>query len=114
MSSYAGRRRGPPRGAARGRRRACSFAAGGFQELARQFDLTSDDVEDAARPRPRTRDAASPPILVEATSHGDHAADDELAEPDRRCCRGGPRVFVESQPTIGLPAPKLLGTVAFD
>ena len=37
------------------------FAAGGFQELARQFDLTSDDVEDAVRARLGPRDAASPP-----------------------------------------------------
>ena len=39
------------------------FAAGGFQELARQFDLTSDDVEDAVRSRLGPRDAASPPDL---------------------------------------------------
>ena len=36
------------------------FAAGGFDELARQFDLTSDDVEDAVRARLGPRDAASP------------------------------------------------------
>ena len=40
------------------------FAAGGFQELARQFDLTPDDVEDAVRSRLGPRDAASPPDAV--------------------------------------------------
>ena len=40
---------------------AALFAAGGFDELARQFDLTSDDVEDAVRSRLGPRDAASPP-----------------------------------------------------
>ena len=39
------------------------FAAGGFQELARQFELTSDDIEDAVRSRLGPRDAASPPDL---------------------------------------------------
>tara|TARA_B100000459_G_C8514955_1_gene173551 strand:- start:355 stop:651 length:297 start_codon:yes stop_codon:yes gene_type:complete len=39
---------------------AALFAAGGFDELARQFDLTSDDVEDAVRARLGPRDAASP------------------------------------------------------
>ena len=39
------------------------FAAGGFDELARQFDLTPDDVEDAVRSRLGPRDAASPPDL---------------------------------------------------
>ena len=36
------------------------FAAGGFDELARQFDLSSDDVEDAVRSRLGPRDPASP------------------------------------------------------
>jgi hypothetical protein len=39
---------------------AALFAAGGFDELARQFDLSSDDVEDAVRSRLGPRDAASP------------------------------------------------------
>ena len=43
---------------------AALFAAGGFDELARQFDLTSDDVEDAVRARLGPRDAASPPDAV--------------------------------------------------
>ena len=43
---------------------AALFAAGGFDELARQFDLTSDDVEDAVRSRLGPRDAASPPVTT--------------------------------------------------
>ena len=48
-------------GGQRGAAARALFAAGGFQELARQFDLTSDDVEDAVRSRLGPRDAVSPP-----------------------------------------------------
>ena len=50
------------------------FAAGGFQELARQFDLTSDDVEDAVRSRLGPRDAASPPDLSRRRPSRDDSA----------------------------------------
>ena len=50
------------------------FAAGGFQELARQFDLTADDVEDAVRARLGPRDAASPPNDVRRRPSRDDSA----------------------------------------
>ena len=50
------------------------FAAGGFDELARQFDLTSDDVEDAVRSRLGPRDAASPPDLSRRRPSRDDSA----------------------------------------
>ena len=53
---------------------AALFAAGGFDELARQFDLTSDDVEDAVRARLGPRDAASPPDGVRRRPSRDDSA----------------------------------------
>ncbi len=50
------------------------FAAGGFQELARLFDLTPDEVEDAVGARLGPRDAASPPNDVRRRPSRDDSA----------------------------------------